>query len=259
MKEPISGDTIFEDFIEKIEWNQEAVTVQNLYKPALIASMAYANIEKCGLYQDDCREWSQKPRLEKTWSNFKAHFVRVFKENRRSSRTSKTKGYAANVQPTHANAALFAEMQKDHTMALANLATATQADRTSVALLTKTIADLSTQVSNLTANLETAQSEKSRLKISVHCLAPANHGHRLANLQSPSDQNLLRDRSVYSRSGKKFDRNGYCSSHGFEVKESHTYGTCRYPVGGHNKLAMRMDTKGGNTCNKDWINVGPTK
>ena len=94
MKEPISGEIIFEDFIEKIEWNQEAVAVQNPYTPAQIVSMAYANIEKCGLYQDDCREWSRKPRLEKTWSNCKAHLARSFKETQRSSRTSNTKGYA---------------------------------------------------------------------------------------------------------------------------------------------------------------------
>ena len=55
MKEPISGETLFEEFVEKIEWNQESVAVQNPYSPAQIVSMAYANIEKCGLYQDDCR------------------------------------------------------------------------------------------------------------------------------------------------------------------------------------------------------------
>ena len=53
-----------------------------------------------------------------------------------------------------ANAELFAEMQQDHTQALANLATATQADRTSVALITKTISELSSQVSLLTAKLD---------------------------------------------------------------------------------------------------------
>ena len=76
MKEPISSETIFEQFIEKIEWNQEAVAVQNPYTPAQIVSMTYANIEKCGLYQDDCREWSRKPRLKKNWRKFKAYFVR---------------------------------------------------------------------------------------------------------------------------------------------------------------------------------------
>ena len=83
MKDPISGKTIFEEFVEKIEWNQEAVAVKNPYTPANIVSMAYSNIEKCRLYQYDWREWSRKPRLEKTWSNFKAHFVRAFKETQR--------------------------------------------------------------------------------------------------------------------------------------------------------------------------------
>ena len=62
-------------------------------------------------------------------------------------------------------------------MALENLATTTQADRTSVALLTKIIAELSTQVSTLAAKIATAQLENARLKISGQCLAPANHGH----------------------------------------------------------------------------------
>ena len=126
--------------------------------------MAYTNIEQCGLYQDDCREWSRKPRLKKTWSDFKVHFARAFKKTQRSSRTSKTEGYAANVQSTQANAALFVEMKQDHTLVLANFATATQANITSFMLLTKTIAELSTQVSTLTAKLATAHSENARLK-----------------------------------------------------------------------------------------------
>ena len=84
MKEPISRETLFEEFVEQIEWNQEAVAVQNPYSPAQIVSMAYANIEKCGLYQEDFRKWSRKTQSEKTWVNFKAHFARAFKETRRS-------------------------------------------------------------------------------------------------------------------------------------------------------------------------------
>ena len=34
IKEPISRETLFEEFVEKIEWNQEAVAVQNLYSLA---------------------------------------------------------------------------------------------------------------------------------------------------------------------------------------------------------------------------------
>ena len=223
---------IFEEFIKQIEWNQEAVVVQNPYKPAQIVSMAYANIEKCELYHDYYWGWSCKPRLEKTWSNFKDHFARLFKETRRSSRTSKTKGYAANVQSAQANAALFAKMQQDHTMALANIATEIQANRTPAALLTKTIAKLSSQVTTLIAKLKLAQSYNARLKISRHCLSPDDHGHRSANAGAPSDQNPLRDRNIYSRSGKKFDPNRYCSYHGFKFEESHTSAICHYPLDG---------------------------
>ena len=80
MKEPISGETLFEKFVKQIEWNQEAVAVKNPYSPAQIISMAYADIEKCGLYQDNIRDWSRKTQSEKTWGNFKAHFAQAFKE-----------------------------------------------------------------------------------------------------------------------------------------------------------------------------------
>ena len=126
MKEPISGKTVFEDFVEQVEWNQEAVAVQNPYSLDQIVSMAYANIDICGLYQDNCREWSRKIQSDKTWGNFKSHFAWAFKETQRSSRTSKTEGYAAHVHAAQANAKLFTEMQQDHTLEISNLATATQ-------------------------------------------------------------------------------------------------------------------------------------
>ena len=73
IKEPISGETLFGEFVEKIECNQEAVAVQNPYSPAQIVSMVYAKIDKCGLYQEYCYDWSRKMGSDKTWGNFKAH------------------------------------------------------------------------------------------------------------------------------------------------------------------------------------------
>ena len=73
-------------------------------------SVAYVNIEKCGLYQDGFREWSCNTRRDKTWSKFKAHFARAFKETQISSITSKTEDYAAHVHTAQAKAALFNEM-----------------------------------------------------------------------------------------------------------------------------------------------------
>ena len=97
-------------------------------------------------------------------------------------------------------------------MAMENLATATQSDRTSVALLTKKIAELSNKVNTLTVKLATAQSENARLKIFGHRSANAgsnaDHRHRSANVGPPSDQNPLRDQNIYSRSGKSLTPTG---------------------------------------------------
>ena len=64
---------------------------------------------------------------------------------------------------------------------------------------------------------------------------------------------------MYSKSGQNFDPNGYCSSNGYKVEELHTSATCRFPNNRHNKLATRLDIKGGQTWNKEWINGGPTE
>ena len=121
-------------------------------------------------------------------------------------------------------------------------------------MLIKKFVELSIQVITLTSKLETVQSETSCLERYRHSLANAgslsNHRHSSANLGDPSNQNLLRDRNIYSRIGQNFDPNRYFSSHVFKVKETHTYATCRYLLDGHNKLATRLDNKGGKTWNK---------
>ena len=68
------------------------------------------------------------------------------------------------MQATQANAALFTKIQQDHTLALENLATVTQSNRTLVAMSTKTISELLGQFATLTAKLATAQSKNARLK-----------------------------------------------------------------------------------------------
>ena len=97
-----------------------------------------------------------------------------------------------------ANAELFTKMQQDHTLALANLATATQANIISVALLTKTISDLSGQVALLTAKLATAQAENARMKKLGHQSTTAGQGHQESRNMTPSETNPPQDRNLYS-------------------------------------------------------------
>ena len=74
-----------------------------------------------------------------------------------------------------------------------------------------------------------------------------------------SDPKSNQDRNLYSKSGQKFNPNGYCYSHGSKVEEAHTSENCNFLKNGHNKLSTRMDIKGGQIWKKDWINGGPTK
>ena len=150
-------------------------------------------------------------------------------------------------------------MQQDHTLALANIETATQADKTSVALLMKTVSKLSSQVDRLTVKLATAQAKNTQIKKLGHCSTTAKHGHQVSSNSTLSDPTSSQDRNVYSRSGQKFYPNGYFSSHGYKVEESHTSVTCRFPNNGHNKSATRIDIKGGQTWDKGWFNGGPTE
>ena len=53
---------------------------------------------------------------------------------------------------------MFAEMAQDHSHTLANLATATQSDRTIVANMSQTITDLTLQLGQSNAKLAEAQS-----------------------------------------------------------------------------------------------------
>ena len=116
---------------------------------------------------------------------------------------------------------------------LANIPTATQADSTLVPLLTKNIAELTSQVTLLTAKLLTAQSEKARLKISGYCSAKSG---------ALADRTTTRDQNMYAKSGQIFNPNGYCSSKVFKVEETHTSATFRVPLDEQNKLETLMYT-----------------
>ena len=87
----------------------------------------------------------------------------------------------------------------------------------------------------------------------------ARHGHRSSRNTTPLDTNPSQDRNLYSRSGQRFDPNGYSSSQGKKVEESHMSATCRFPSNGHNKLATRLNIIGEKTWNKECINRVPTE
>ena len=121
MKSQISGDTEFEDFVQQIEDGQEAVALQNTYTDIQILTISENLIESTGFYTIEFREWNRTDKAQKTWVNFKLHFLRAFRDQ---SRQAQHAGYGQSNTQNLENAAMLEEMMQDHSHALANLATA---------------------------------------------------------------------------------------------------------------------------------------
>ena len=93
MKIQINGDIEFEAFVQQIEDGQESVALQKPYTDIQIVTIAESLIESTGFYTMDCREWNRTDKAQKTWVNFKLHFLLAFRENRDQSRQAQHAGY----------------------------------------------------------------------------------------------------------------------------------------------------------------------
>jgi hypothetical protein len=106
--------------------------------------------------------------------------------------------------------------------ALANLATATAADRGVVAALTQ-------PNSRLVKQLEETSSELRELKALLHQERRDRRGPRNVNVTA----------------------NNYCWTHGYKVGKTHTSLTCNTRNPGHKAEATQTDNMGGSQANKE--------
>jgi hypothetical protein len=107
-------------------------------------NVGYANIFEMGHFMSACRQWNEKYTIEKTWTQFKTHFTAAHRQHKQmQGESAATAGYhSANTAFSHADD----KMAKATTGALANLTTATAADRGVVAALTQVDARLAKQL-----------------------------------------------------------------------------------------------------------------
>ena len=82
LKTAISADTCFEDFIDQIEDNTDAISSQNPYSPAQIVSIAYTIVNTTGFYLLHCKTWRHKPAIDQTWANFKLFSPKYLRTHR---------------------------------------------------------------------------------------------------------------------------------------------------------------------------------
>jgi hypothetical protein len=98
-----------------------------------------------GAIPDACREWQLRTPVNQTWNDFRRKSAISQREKRIISSTASSSGYhTANVTEHYVQNSLPADIR--FVTAMVNLATATSADRETVATLTKSIATLTEQL-----------------------------------------------------------------------------------------------------------------
>ena len=165
--------------------------------------------------------------LRQDWLRFKRVFSKEYNDWRESQKTTAAAQYGtANAVP------LQPAFEEENVAAIANLATATAADRASTARLTKTNAQL------------TAELKRTQEKL-VKAL------ERPALTTTTSNRQFLRDRTNNSKDTRPPDRH-YCWTHGYCCE--HTSAMCPTPKGGHQKYATARKPHNGSKINKEeWI------
>jgi hypothetical protein len=188
--------------------------------PSQQINVGYAKIFATGHFMSACRRWNEKPAAEKTWTHFKSHFATAHRQHKQIQGET-----AANAGYHSANAAMTQneyQTAKATIGALANLATATAADRGAVAALTQA-------KSRLAKQLDENSSELRELKALLNQERRDKWGPRSFK---PSSSN-------------------YCWTHGYKVGKTHTILTCNTPEPGHKAEATRAENMGGSQANKE--------
>jgi hypothetical protein len=182
-------------------------------------NLGYAKIFATGHFMSACYRWNEKHHIEKTWTQFKSHFATVHRQHKQmQGESAATAGYHS------ANASVKQTEYKlvEATIgALANLSTATAADRGVVATLTEANARLVKQ-------LEDTSNELRELKA------------------------LIRKERVEKRGQRSFNPspNKYCWTHGYKIGNTHTSLSCKLPKPVHKREATRSDNISGSQANK---------
>jgi hypothetical protein len=182
------------------------------------------------MFPDTCCDWRCCPILEQTWATFKINFALAHQELCDSQVTSNQAGYQQAANAAYDTASY--DIQQETALAIANLATATASDRSTVANLTATNSSLSIELSLANAKLNAVTAELSALQIAMATVCSTGTQQAAAT----------RNRPAYVTNGN------YCWTYGYRVGPTHTSATCTAPRDGHQTTATRANTMGGSTC-----------
>jgi hypothetical protein len=188
--EPWDGSSPFENIIEQP------------YTSPQILSKIYTLVYDTGLYFDACKKWKELPAANKTYDQFKLHFLKAQKTHRNQQHTMKQSNYGLSVTRMEEMAEKFAgyvavdraekDMDRNHVFQTLN-------------------------------NLETKH-YKEMAEIKALMLKMGQQGPQTVTVAPPA---AARTRTT------PVDNGSYCWSHGYLVHSQHTSATCRNKNEGH--------------------------
>ena len=118
-------------------------------------------LSKTGVFKDDLKKWNRLPLLNRDWTTFRVHFAKAHREWKANLRLTAWQIFPReNALDTSTS---MTNHQADTIDALANLATATSADRATVETLTYTIAQILSELASAQANMISSLLDNQRL------------------------------------------------------------------------------------------------
>jgi hypothetical protein len=245
INQPWNGNTNFTALIHQIETCRElAEAGGNPFTDAQILTTAHSLVYNTGLFYEECARWDRKQAIDKTWANFKIHFLAAERELRKQQKTTQ-------FSSTHTANALF---QQQTVEALANLATtnqhmldATTQDRNALATLLRQNQELKEQLANMRNNHNTSNNNQ-RNTTPRRSNRSNNRGTttQTGGTTTCPPVVLTRNPRYQGNNPNPYRDNGnYCWTHGYKLADDHTSATCRNPGEGHQTMATRTNTMGG--------------
>ena len=223
-------ETLFEQIMDRVAYAELGDTP---FTSKQIVDNALLCLAKTAVFNNNLKEWNQKPLLSLGWTTFRVHFVKAHREWKANLRlTAGQKFPRANAVNT---STAMTNHHADTVDALANLATATAVDRATLETLTDTIAQLLPELALAQAKVIPSLIDNQRLfKRLSERVGSWNTSGGVADGKT-------------SGSGAAGPWDGptihYCHTHG--QKCPHPSFKCPEPATGHIKNAKKKDTRGG--------------
>jgi hypothetical protein len=137
-------ETVFKQIEDGVHYSNAGMQP---YMEAHDFNIAFLLILNTGAIPDACRYWQRRTPVNKTWAVFRRKFPGAQRKQRIISSTDSSAGYyTSNVAENYVQSQLPAD--GGFLTAMANLATATSADRETVSILTKAIASITDKLAS---------------------------------------------------------------------------------------------------------------